>query len=310
MKFWTYKHDGKVGNNVFCNLFTACKAINQHDISSGTKSLTVDAIYAESEQEINQDTTLVTHSGDWGIRKTECKISRQPLYNYTIEDASHGGAYLNLEIKSVYNNVKRWYMTNMSEYLHENIYPLPLNIYQPDWDGVDIKHIQSIDKTKSVYANFTITNPYRIRVAEWAWKQFFIDCNFPKRYETQDVELDMPILRGDRMEMKDFLETLASYQFALAPTGNGMDTFRTWDCIMCNTVPIVQDKWMNRVFSRIWPMILVSRYEFVDLPKLMNDFFDKHGKIQYDQSLLLEENFETLLDRIQYESDGIRREYL
>ena len=120
----------------------------------------------------------------------------------------------------------------------------------------------------------------------------------------------MPILRGDRMEMKDFLETLASYQFALAPTGNGMDTFRTWDCIMCNTVPIVQDKWMNRVFSRIWPMILVPRYEFVDLPKLMNDFFDKHGEIQYDQSLLLEENFETLLDRIQYESDGIRREYL
>ena len=58
----------------------------------------------------------------------------------------------------------------------------------------------------------------------------FIDCNFPKRYDTQDVELNMGILKGDRMPFVDFMKVLASYNFAISPTGNGLDTFRTWEC--------------------------------------------------------------------------------
>jgi len=304
-----FKDDNDI---VYCNLYKCCKRLNSLELNDGKRRKLIE-IVRELHNNVTDDTTFISYSGDWGIKHSECKITKNPRYAYTIEDAAHGGVYLNLEINSVSNTVRRWYMTNMAQPLptnNNNIYPIPLNVKPSSFDDVDVEKLRNTEKNKICYSNFTITSPYRIRVAEWAWQQHIIDCNFPKRYDTQDVELNMPILRGDKLELKDFLKTLASYQFALAPTGNGMDTFRTWECILCNTVPIVQDKWMNRVFSRIWPMILVDRYEFSNLPKLIDDFFEEHGSIKYDYSLLLRENFNDLLDRVQYESDGLRREEL
>jgi len=311
MEMWKLKgKDGKVGNSVFCNLYKACKEMNARDIATGKRQQTLNGVERRTGPLAN-DTTLITHSGDWGIKKTECRITSTPLYAYTIEDAAHGGAYLQLEIKSVVNVVKRWFMTNQYCFLHDKVHPIPIGVNHIDWGSTDIDKLRKVEKENFCYANFTITSPYRIRVAEWCWQQPYIDCNFPKRYETQDVELNMPILQGEKLEMDDFLETLASYAFAIAPTGNGLDTFRTWECILCNTVPIVQDNWMNRVFSRIWPMVLVPRYEFADVPDLVNKFMDEHGEnISYDYSLLLEENFDELLNRLENESHGLRREYL
>jgi len=297
---------GKIGNNIFANLYRCSKILDQ-EIKCGTKDKTLQVIEREIDYKIEPDDTLITHSGDWGIKKTECKITSKPFYTHTIEHAAHGGVYLNLELKSVINNVKRWYMTNMSQFLHEKIYPIPLNV-NFNIEDIDLDKINQIEKVNLCYANFSITNPYRIRVAEWAWEQNFIDCNFPKRYPTQDIELNMPMLNGEKLSSDSFLEKLASYNFAISPTGNGIDTFRTWECILCNTVPIVQDKWCNRVFSKIWPMIVVSRYEFCNLLDAINNFYEKYGNIQYDHSLLMEENFEELLDRIQYESDRLRWE--
>lgn len=297
---------GKIGNNIFANLYR-CSKILDRDIKHGSKDKTLQVIEREIDYKIEPDDTLITHSGDWGIKKTECNITSKPFYTHTIEDAAHGGIFLNLELKSVVNNVKRWYMTNMSQFLHEKIYPIPLNV-NLDTENIDLQKINRIEKNNLCYANFTITNPYRIRVAEWAWQQNFIDCNFPKRYPTQDIELNMPMLNGEKLSVDIFLEVLASYNFAICPTGNAIDTFRTWECILCNTVPIVQDKWCNRVFSKIWPMIIVSRYEYCSVFDMMNDFYEEYGNIQYDHSLLMEENFDKLLDRIQYESDRLRRE--
>lgn len=309
MNFWSLKKEGKFGNNLFCNLYKCCKDINIQELKTGTKKNTFDAIQSSQSYDPNFS-TLITHAGDWGIKKHQSRITSKNLYTYTIEDATHGGVYLGLELDSVLPNVKRWFMSNMSQYLGDNIYPIPINIWQNDWNGLNVEHIRSVSKDNLCYANFTITSPYRIRVAEWAWNEKYIDCHFPKRYSNQDIELSMPILKHERLSMEDFTETLASYHFCIAPTGNGLDCFRTWECILCNTVPIVQDNWMNRVFSKIWPMILVHRYEFTNVYEEINKFHEQYGQINYDYSLLLEENFETLLDRIEYESNRLRREYL
>lgn len=310
-KIWNIRgKEGKYGDNIYCDLYKACKDLNNRDLKTGKRQKTLDAIKRRVGP-VDNKSTLITTSGDWGIKKTECKITSTPLYSYTIEDATHGGAYLNLEINSVLEGVKRWFMTNQYSFLHEKIYPVPLGICQPDWKNSNVEELRSIKKEGLCYANFTMTSPYRIRVAEWCSQQSFIEWYFPKRYKTQDIELNMPILSGERLEMKAFLKTLASYNFAIAPTGNGLDTFRTWDCILCNTVPIVQDNWMNRVFSRIWPMVLVPRYEFTNVPSLLDKFMDEHGEnISYDYSLLLEENFDELLNRLENESHRLRREYL
>lgn len=297
-----FNHDT---NTAKCNLFKACKSLNRFEISNGKFGKTID--FLSQKDHCNQDTTLVTHSGDWGIKSRDCNISKRKMYNYTIEDATHGGAFIPLEIQSIASGFRRWFTTNQTEPLFDNIHPIPINInYNLEDD--EISSLRSTEKTNTCWANFSITSPYRIRVAEWAWTQRFIDCNFPKQYETQDIELNMPILKGTELPRADYLQTLSSYHFCIAPPGNGWDTFRTWECILCNTVPVVRDSFMNRVFSSIWPMVVIDRYEFNDVHEKLMNFFSFHGQQDYDYSLLLEENFDELLDRLEYESNRIRRE--
>lgn len=309
MNFWSLDKKGKVGDNFFCNLHQCCKKMNYQELKTGKRQTTFDAI--ENCPEFDPDfSTLITHAGDWGIKKQKSKLitKLQSVYTYKIEGAAHSGCYLNLEIDSILPKVKRWFTSNLEKDIAPNIYPIPINIWKKDWDGLDINNIRQIEKENLCYANFTMTSNYRITVAEWAWRERYIDCYFPKRYEHQDIELSMPILKHERMPMKEFAETLASYHFCVAPTGNGLDCFRTWECILCNTVPIVQDNWMNRVFSQIWPMILVHKYEFTNVYEEINKFHEQWPHINYNYSLLLEENFEDLLNRIEYESNRLRRE--
>lgn len=301
---------GKIDGNVYCNVWRACKEMARRELENGIKISTLDAINHATDDAIEQQHNLITWAGDWGIEKNECSITGRPRYNYSIQDAAHPGVYLHLDIQSVVGEVKAWYMTNMKMFLHRNIYPIPMGINNKDWKDVDIEAIKDIEKDKLCYANFTMTAPSRTRIAEWAWGQEYIDCNFPQRYDNQAEDLNMPILKGERYSTSDFVNRLASYQFAIAPIGNAIDTFRTWECILCNTVPIVQDSWMSRVFSKIWPMVIVKKYQFSNVFQLINDFYEKHGRIEYDKSLLYQENFELLLDRIKYESDRLRREFL
>jgi hypothetical protein len=299
MDFWglSSQQNPKI---VFCNFYKYSKQANIQDvISKDTKAL-IDIIRLSTNLTINKETTLVTESGDWGVKKLSHPKFNQ--CNYVLSNT--GTLCFSVEIDSIINSVGRWFMTNMGEYLGENVYPIPIKINHV----FNINKAREIKKTKFCYANFSITSCSRIRVAEWAWRQKFIDCNFPKVYESQDVDLDMHILKGEKLNRKDFIKTLASYEFAIAPTGNGLDTYRTWECIFCNTVPIVQDNWMNRVFSKIWPMILVHKYEYTNVLEKIEEFKNKYGQIKYDYELLLEQNIETLLNRIQYESDRLRRE--
>jgi hypothetical protein len=215
----------------------------------------------EDYPDLKSGCTLITKCGDWGIKRSDevnIRGRRQPVYR--IEDATHGGAFIPLEIKSIKHNTKRWFTTNLYQYLGKKVYPLPLGV-----------------------------------------------CHLFERYRGQKEDLKMPFLHHSGLEVQDFKTNLARHQFCICPKGNGLDTFRMWECILTNTVPIVQDSWMTRVFSKIWPMIIISRYENCNLTLLMDSFFEKYGSISYDTDLLKEEYFKNLLDRIRYESDRLRR---
>ena len=267
----------------------------------------------EDYPELKRGCTLITRSGDWGItREQQSTISGKSKFFYRIEDASHGGSFLPLEIKSVKKHTKSWFTTNLYENIGKNVYPLPLNIQKQSMSAESLTEAKNeVDKDLLCVANFSITSPYRIRVAEWAWKNqedLGISCHFYERFEGQGEQLKMPFLSSIKLKPEIYAHNLARHQFCICPTGNGLDTYRMWECILTNTVPIVQDSWMVRVFAKIWPMIIINRYEHSNLTLLMDTFFEKYGSISYDTDLLKEKYFENLLDRIRYESNRLRRQ--
>ncbi len=267
-------------------------------------------ILKEDYPELKEGCTLITKCGDWGIKLSkELNVSGKHQHTYRIEDATHGGAFIPLEIKSIKKNTKRWFTTNLYQYLGKRVYPLPIGINGDVNSFIETRN--EVTKDLLCCANFSMTCPYRIRVAEWAWKNredMDITCHFYERFKGQKEDLRMPFMESFQLNNLSYRSNLSRHQFCICPKGNGLDTFRMWECILTNTVPIVQDSWMVRVFAKIWPMIIVNRYENTNLPLLMDTFFEKYGSINYDTDLLQEKYFENLLDRIRYESDRLRRE--
>jgi len=206
---------------------------------------------------------------------------------------------LPVDIDKIVSGCDRIFANNLYENLHDKIYPLPLGFCRKEI--TDFIHLRQKDKENFCYANFSLTQKYRFNVLQWAAVQDDIDCHFTKRFPDWDDQIDDKYF-SEPLPFDEFISTLASYKFCIAPNGVGIDTDRLWECIFLNTVPIVQNNYGNRVFSKIWPMILVDRYEFADIPKLAEEFETQHGEcIQYNHDLLLRKNLPELLDRIEYE---------
>ena len=195
------------------------------------------------------------------------------------------------------NNV---FINNLSQKIHSNIYPMPLGTPR-DIDIRNLNIVPNTHKHKMCYANFSITNMYRISVMKWAAEQEYIDCRFIKRFPAWDDVWGKDISFSEKIGFTDFVQELSQYKFAITPNGVGIDTERLWECVLLNVIPIAQRNYANEIFSKIWPMLLVEKYETNNLQKIMLDFENTHGEIVYDTDLLMSENLPFLLDRISFE---------
>jgi hypothetical protein len=83
-------------------------------------------------------------------------------------------------------------------------------------------------------------------------------------------------------------EYLAIFKFALCPEGNGIDTYRLWECFYFKVIPIVLDNILIRFIKEKYnfPMIILNdwtdliemtiTYEYYDNSKLdVNIIIDK-----------------------------------
>ena len=321
----TYRFDKE--NNIFhCNLFYIMRKWNTYlsshilkgerpDVKNSFDAMchwTAECGLEDLAKLIDKDTKLVTHAGDWGIKCTQPHPDFGPMYGYALTSSDRHGKSVMLDIKSITRKFSQWFSANLKQDIGTGTYPVPIGIpiHQHEWRDADIDQLRSKRKTKLCYANFAITANSRIPIAEWINDLEYVNTYLYERRPDEGVDLRLPFLNKERLTMNRFIDELSSHAFAIAPVGNGIDTFRTWECILTNTIPIVQNTFCNKVFSKIWPMVLVDKYTHVDLLTKMSEFTDEHDddKIDYDYTLLLKENFTKLLERIIYESDRLRRE--
>ena len=95
---------------------------------------------------------------------------------------------------------------------------------------------KKIKKTKSIYLQFSMTSPKRIVCKE---KLNWIEWQGEYKY-------------------KEYLETLAQFEFCVCVEGNGLDTHRFWECVYLKVVPICEKNAWTDVVKEIYPMIIVD----------------------------------------------------
>jgi hypothetical protein len=58
-----------------------------------------------------------------------------------------------------------------------------------------------------------------------------------------------------------YIETIATYKFAIAPPGKGIDTHRCWEALMAGTIPIISSTYLDPLFENL-PVIIIYDNEW------------------------------------------------
>lgn len=78
--------------------------------------------------------------------------------------------------------------------------------------------------------------------------------------------------KNDLVSWSTYIQELSEHKFALCPPGNGLDSFRIWECLAVGTIPIALDI-LGGLYRNL-PVVLVSDFTRIT-PKLLESEFDR-----------------------------------
>jgi hypothetical protein len=127
--------------------------------------------------------------------------------------------------------LRAWLAANV-ELRHPKLIPIPLGIANPGWEHGD---------------------PTVLREGQGAAKRELFDVSFSldtnpeeRRYCLEQTGLEL----APRLPHREYVQRLAAAHFCVSPSGNGIDTHRTWEALYLHTVPVVlrgalADEWSD-----------------------------------------------------------------
>ena len=160
----------------------------------------------------------------------------------------------NDDYKYICNHPKiiKWYTQNLLME-HYKVELLPLGIANPEWEHGNVNLLlqaynNSHNKTNNIYFYCNINNNYNKR------KECYLKLNFiPKAYLKPVAE---------------YFNYLATFRFAICPEGNGVDTYRLWECFYLRVVPIVLDNLFIKKVKETYNLPMVILNDWNDLREL------------------------------------------
>jgi hypothetical protein len=146
-----------------------------------------------------------------------------------------------------------WFGQNLSQVVHPKLHPIPIGLANRCWPhgNVDIfnkvaQMAPNLRKSLLLYMNFQVGTyaDERSKVANMFKNKPYCFVAAPKEYEA-------------------YLTELAQAKFALSPRGNGLDTHRTWECLLVGTIPIVKTSSLDPLFANL-PVLIVQDWSEIN----------------------------------------------
>lgn len=177
-------------------------------------------------------------------------------------------------------NLKKIFSQN-ADVSHERLVPLPIGFANTQFAHGNLTLFnevrkQEFRKENLAYFNFTIKNNKEVRQ----------DCY--EKMSKKGVEFQ------SHLDLKNYFQSLSTHKFAICPEGNGIDTYRFWECLYLRVVPICKKNLLTEYFSKDFPVLLLDDWDDLDVSQL-NDAYqsfnwnnpEKLDMIYYNKLLTL-----------------------
>lgn len=180
---------------------------------------------------------------------------------------------------SIPNWVYKIYSTNLNIKPSKKLYAMPFGILPRQSKLLSTIDI-NIEKIHLAYSNFG-PNSHSSRKAIWKQTQEkdFIVCNRPTN-KPGEQQTDKDIIT--------YFTQISQSKFCISPRGNGLDTYRMWECLYLNCIPIVPKSDFILHFINKLPILAIDDYSTLT-EDFLNEQYDYITSKQYDFSILYQD---------------------
>jgi len=185
----------------------------------------------------NKNHILITHGSDYSIN--EKRFSKKP------------------------DNIKKWFAQN-AEYDHPDLIPIPTGLapeYRKDL----------FDRVKFICTNINILRKNE-KTVEKIYCGWNVDNNPEKRSNILD-KLKYPYMWECGVTYEKYCDSMSRFAFVISPSGNGIDTHRTWEALYMGCIPIVIKHNIYKNYNDL-PILQVNDYSEITRP-LLDTFLTK-----------------------------------
>jgi hypothetical protein len=168
-----------------------------------------------------------------------------------------------------------FYISGLEIAPRKNLHILPIGLLQCQIDIIQQQH-DDIPKNNLIYSNFAAhTHHSRNQVLNIIKTKKFI--THKESYLTNFSPVTIETIAEKTLQ---YYNELSTYKFAISPRGNGIDTYRMYECLYLGVIPIVQKSNFTQYFTNKIPILEVDSYDI-----LTEDFLYRQMDIDNQQNM-------------------------
>lgn len=161
------------------------------------------------------------------------------------------------------DNVIMWYTPNVA-INHPRIQSVPLGLEND-------RYCPNIHKKEKIITKLKQSRNYRNLV----YMNFNINTNPTQRRHIYNTLKNKPWVTVDMRKNGDdydnYIDNIYNHKFVICPEGNGIDTYRIWECLYLGTIPIILDNINNSFYWDYLPVSVIRSPRQITKQFLNND---------------------------------------
>lgn len=162
------------------------------------------------------------------------------------------------------NNVIRWFSQNVA-IRHPAIEPLPLGIEN---------NIYNNTKRKKMEMLFCLKTPRRY--INMVYMNYNINTNTSSRQIPHIYFKDKPwvttCMRKNGIDFSDYIQNIRNHKFVICPEGHGIDTYRFWECLYMDSIPIIKKSILSDLLYSYFPCVICDSWDEITEERLVTEF--------------------------------------